>query len=340
VFNRTFDPARVDYSPGYENSQDHSDAFNAYLDALATDLTTRHRLAEKTVVEIGCGRGRFLERLSAKAGCSGVGFDPTFDSSRAAGNGRVTFIQGMYDSAAPEAFGHVVFARHVIEHVSDPQRLMDDIGRAVGSAGEMIWFETPRLEWIVERRAFWDIFYEHCSYFSMPALAALVARNGWRVTNHQSTFGAQYQWIEASTNGGTSPSSADAGESADRTRADLHAFGRAWESWRVVWRRQIEHLADSGTCVVWGAGAKGVAFLNQIDPDARTVRAVVDINPGKQGRYVPGTGHAIVNPQSLQEMRPRTILVTNSNYLDEIREILRRKQTEADIISLDRGAEP
>ena len=200
----------------------------------------------------------------------------------------------------------------------------------------MVWLETPRLEWIMERRAFWDIFYEHCSYFSMPVLAALVNRNGWRVTNHRSTFGAQYQWIEGSRNGGPSPSSVDDAGSVDGLRASLQAFGRAWASWKIAWRRRVESLADRGRCVVWGAGAKGVAFLNQIDSSAEVVHAIVDLNPRKQGRYVPGTGHAIVAPQRLQEIGPRTVLVANSNYLAEIREILRRERSDAQIVSLDR----
>jgi 2-polyprenyl-3-methyl-5-hydroxy-6-metoxy-1,4-benzoquinol methylase len=336
VFNSAFEPARVRYSPEYENSQDHSEVFTAYLDALTTELTTRHRLAGKTVVEIGCGQGSFLERLTTKAGCVGVGFDPTFDPGRRAGKGSVTFIQATYDPAASQASGHVVFARHVIEHISNPQQFMDDIGLAASPAGEMVWFETPRLEWILERGAFWDIFYEHCSYFAMPVLAALVSRNGWHVTNHRSTFGAQYQWIEASRNGDTSASAVDAAGFVDGLRARMHGFGRAWASWKTAWRRRVEGLADRGTCVVWGAGAKGVAFLNQIDSDGKVVHAVVDVNPRKQGRYVPGTGHAIVAPLRLQEIRARTVLVANSNYLEEIREILRRQRSDAQIVSLDR----
>jgi hypothetical protein len=340
VFNSVFEPARARYSPGYENSQDHSDAFNAYLDALTTELTTRHRLGGKRVVEIGSGQGSFLERLTAKAGCVGVGFDPTFDPGRRAIDGSLTFIQAFYDPAAPQASGDVVFARHVIEHISNPQALMDDIGLAAAPAGAMVWFETPRLEWILERRAFWDIFYEHCSYFTMPVLASLVRRNGWRVTNHRSTFGAQYQWIEASRNGDPSASPGDAAAFVDDLRASLHGFGRAWASWKIDWRRRAESLADRGKCVVWGAGAKGVAFLNQIDPDGEVVHAVVDLNPRKQGRYVPGTGHAIIAPQRLQEIRPRTVLVANSNYLEEIREALARQRSDAQAVSLDRDDDP
>ena len=166
-------------------------------------------------------------------------------------------------------------------------------------------------------------------------LAALVNRNGWRVTNHRSTFGAQYQWIEGSRNGGPSPSSVDDAGSVDGLRASLQAFGRAWASWKIAWRRRVESLADRGRCVVWGAGAKGVAFLNQIDSSAEVVHAIVDLNPRKQGRYVPGTGHAIVAPQRLQEIGPGPSSSQTPTTWQKSADP-RRERSDAQIVSLDR----
>jgi FlaA1/EpsC-like NDP-sugar epimerase len=70
--------------------------------------------------------------------------------------------------------------------------------------------------------------------------------------------------------------------------------------------------------VVWGAGSKGVTFLNALqarDP----IGHVVDINPRKQGMYVAGTGQQIVAPEFLKEARPDVVIVMNPVYEDEIR---------------------
>jgi hypothetical protein len=338
AFNSVFDPARTRYSSGYDNSQDHSDAFRGYLHALVTDLTRRHPLAGKTVVEIGCGQGGFLDRLTSLAGCTGVGFDPSFDPARRVERGKMTFVRANYDPVHLRAAGDVVCARHVIEHVSNPQQLLDDI-RGAGVTPAELWLETPRLEWIVERRAFWDIFYEHCSYFSMPTLAALVARNGWRVTRHRSTFGAQYQWIEGSTGANGSSTSGDAGATIERLRAGLHSFARSWVPWRTTWQDRLRRQTAHGPCAVWGAGAKGVALLNDVDPRAELVRAVVDVNPRKQGRYVPGTGHPIVASHSLRSLGIRGILVANSNYLDEIGAIVKEEGADVSLIPIEQDGD-
>ncbi len=69
---------------------------------------------------------------------------------------------------------------------------------------------------------------------------------------------------------------------------------------------------------LWGAGSKGVTFLNVV-PAAAGIHAVVDLNPRKTGRHIPGTGHAIVAPESLRADRVDVVLVMNPLYEDEIR---------------------
>ena len=65
---------------------------------------------------------------------------------------------------------------------------------------------------------------------------------------------------------------------------------------------------------------KGVVFANMIDPDGRLLAGGVDVNPKKQGRFIPGSGHAIQPPAWLATLRrPITIFVMNPNYADEIR---------------------
>ena len=70
---------------------------------------------------------------------------------------------------------------------------------------------------------------------------------------------------------------------------------------------------------VLGAGAKGVTLLNLVDPSGARVDCVVDVNPKKQGRFLAGTGQAIVAPAALAERGVRHVLVLNPNYTDEIR---------------------
>jgi SAM-dependent methyltransferase len=342
VFNATFDPRLVDYSPGYENSQNCSGVFCDYLDWIIDDLQRRYDLRSKRVVEAGCGQGTFLERLVERTDCVGVGFDPSFDSNRRTIRPDIHFIADRFDPYHPDAVGDVVYARHVIEHLMRPRDLTSDAARSSAARGGVVWLETPRLEWILERRAYWDIFYEHSSYFFMPVLASMMAACGLRVTHHAATFGDQYQWIEGASD---VPARTDADQSALQRARDadllenaLRAFAAGWPQWRDTWRHRLEHASARGECVLWGAGAKGVTFLNHLDASRDLVSAVVDINPRKQDRFIAGTGQPIVAPAALAGRQVATVLVANSIYAGEIERSLRELRCDAQVVLLEPAA--
>lgn len=334
VFNKAFNPKLLRYSPGYENSQTCSSVFVDYLNSLVEDLARRYELSGKRVVEVGCGQGTFLKRLQEVSGCKAVGFDPSYNSDGDAGHS-CTFVESIYDPAHPDSSGDVVCARHVVEHVSQPVELIRDIRHALPDGSSAAWMETPRLEWILEHRAFWDVFYEHCSYFTMPVLAALFTNHGFTVTDHRRTFVDQYQWIEARPSTASGPGAS--GESAiDALARELRAFADAWTNWRQEWHQRLRALARRGPCVIWGAGAKGVTFLNDVEAGVDVVQAVVDVNPRKQGRFVAGTGQPIIRPDQVRGIGARTVVVMNANYLDEIRDRLRREDCDSSVLVLER----
>jgi len=90
----------------------------------------------------------------------------------------------------------------------------------------------------------------------------------------------------------------------------------------------------AGVCVVWGAGAKGATLLNTIDSQNTMVDYVVDINPNKQGKFIPGTGHPIHPPAHLQKFPATGILLMNPNYFSEIRDQMESLGLDIPLISL------
>lgn len=77
-------------------------------------------------------------------------------------------------------------------------------------------------------------------------------------------------------------------------------------------------MAQSGRrVIIWGAGSKGVSFLNTL-PTQDVVAYAVDINPRKEGMHVAGSGQQIVPPTFLPGYRPDNVIIMNANYIDEI----------------------
>ncbi|MGQ0571677.1 MAG: methyltransferase, partial [Armatimonadota bacterium] len=87
-----------------------------------------------------------------------------------------------------------------------------------------------------------------------------------------------------------------------------------------AWRGELTRAERAGQrIVIWGAGSKGVGFLNMLGVES-AIDAVVDVNPRKHGMHVAGTGQRIIAPESLRDVRPDVVVVMNPIYETEIRD--------------------
>ncbi|MHC5024295.1 MAG: Rossmann-fold NAD(P)-binding domain-containing protein, partial [Planctomycetota bacterium] len=100
------------------------------------------------------------------------------------------------------------------------------------------------------------------------------------------------------------------------------------------WSDVVHAAAQKGQKpVLWGSGSKGVSFLTTLGIRDE-IECVVDINPFRQGRFMPGTGHPIVAPSFLAEYRPDLVIAMNPMYRDEIRGDLDRLKIQPEIVAV------
>ena len=337
VFNTAFDPSSLSYSAAYENTQSRSPYFKQYLDELANSLLTKYELSDKVIIEVGCGKGDFLRLLCKDGRNRGIGFDPTYIGPETAEQGAVRFERAFYGAQQEQYAPDFVCCRHVIEHVQSPLEMLDAVRHAIGNqVSSAVYFETPALPWILDTLTFWDLFYEHCSYFAASSLAWAFERTGFQVLETRLGFEQQYLSIEAKP--------APAGHTAGTPRRQatsllwtkIQSFLAKLEERMQACEGKIEAFSKAGGCAVWGAAAKGSTLVNAMDPQNRRIRFLIDINPAKQGKFVAGTGHAIVSPEHLQEPNGRVagILNMNPNYLEENRMILSQLALEIPLVQL------
>jgi len=334
VWNAAFDPARIVYDAEYDNNQTHSPVFREYTDALARELVGRLALRGKTALEVGCGKGDFLVGLVAAGAGRGLGFDTSYVGPESREEGRVRFARSRYARGATAEVPDAVVSRHVIEHVPQPLRFLRDIREALeGAPRAAVFLETPTVEWILARGVFWDLFYEHCSYFDTRTLPWACARAGLTPRSAEPAFGEQYQHVVASPGEPVTDAAAARANAATIERLVARYLERAGRTEAAV--RELMARHRPGDVAVWGAGAKGATLLHVLDPDATRLRYVVDISPGKQGRFTPGTGHAIVGPDALAEDPPAAVLLMNQNYRVENEAHLRRLGVSTTLVTLD-----
>ncbi|MBT9314439.1 class I SAM-dependent methyltransferase [Leptothoe spongobia] len=325
IGNSEFNPELLEYTEFYENSLDFSPRFQEYAKNLALKLINNHDLHHKAIIEIGCGKGDFLVSLCEMGDNRGVGFDPTYvplPEHKRLGN-RVQFIQDLYSEDYAHYQGDFIVCRHTLEHIQNPTALLNNLRRAIGDrSNTTIFFEVPNGLDTFHHMAIWDIIYEHCCYFTPISLSYTFTRSGFNIHNLTEEFRGQFLCIEVSPGNSLEATTNSLTDDVKKTTRDINTFATKFRSKVTTWQHELEKsLAQGHRVVVWGAGSKGVTFLNILKTQSR-IDYVVDINPRKQGMYIAGTGQRIVSPEFLQDYQPDVVLIMNSIYKHEIQQTL------------------
>ena len=151
---------------------------------------------------------------------------------------------------------------------------------------------------------------------------------GLQIIDEGFSFGGQFRYVEAR------PAQGRPGRPGRRTVAADLAIAESFAERRGTsvsrWRRHIDRAARP--VVLWGAGAKGVAFLNAVDQ--RATLTVVDLNPRKWGKYLPCAGHQVVPPNDLQGRDIDSVLITNAIYRQEIVQLLDQLHVSAPVVTV------
>jgi len=328
VFNRAFQRELVVYDSAYENNQSNSAAFAAHMSAMAERVLVCAKDRPKiSVVEIGCGQGRFLEMLVEHGGwriASAIGYDPAWRGGslpdRIHIESRMFNAEDMRRKLAPI---DAVISRHVIEHVPDPVGYLSEIRAALPPVWNgRLFLETPSINWILDNGVMQDFFYEHCNYFGAETLSFALARAGFHSKSIETVAGGQYLWAEAADG-----SLRAVLPTAAKTLAHAKTMQRRETDFVANWQARLAKLKTEDNIAIWGAGAKGVTFIDTVDRDMKWITCLIDINPAKQGQYTPITSCPVCSfPEAIQRGVTK-IIVMNPNYRAEIEACLGPKST-------------
>lgn len=301
-----------------------------YVDAMAARLSLG---ASSMVVEVASNDGYLLQHAKAR-GIPCLGIEPTASTAAAARAKGIEVVEDFFGEvlgrrlASEGRAADLTVANNVLAHVPDINDFLRGFTAILKPAG-VATFEFPHLLRLLDGLQFDTIYHEHFSYLSMLAVDRMMRAAGLE------PFAAE----ELTTHGGslrvfaqradTRAHSADGSVGALLERE--HAAGLASAAPYAGFQAKAERIRDDlvtylieakradRTVAAYGAAAKGNTLLNFAGVRPDLVRYVVDRNPAKQGKFMPGSRIPIVGPERLMEERPDEILVLPWNLFDEIR---------------------
>lgn len=324
VFNQAFDPALMEYDVQYENSLHFSPRFQEYANWLARYLINHHDLRGKTIVEIGSGKGEFLRLICDLGGNVGTGFDPSYEPTLEERHNAISFVREPFSERHVEYPADLILSRHVLEHLDQPTTFVQTLRRAVkDNKRTIVYTEVPNLGYILRDTAIWDVIYEHYSYFGASSLAALFTRSGFNILNMQEAYEGQFLFLEAIARDASRPApNIPYNQSVEALQAQVARFGERSREKIDRWRDTLAQMAADGKrVVVWGAGSKGISFLNYTQA-GNAVQYIIDINPRKRNKFVTGAGQQIVPPEFLKDYQPDVVILMNAIYRAEVQGML------------------
>ena len=296
---------------------------------LAASLVTDRALgAGSLVVEIASNDGYLLQHYLTE-GVAVLGVEPAERPALLARERGVTTRIDYFTEALAGALvaerqpADVLHANNVLAHVPDINDFVAGIAALLARDGVAV-IETPYAVDMLAQNAFDTIYHEHVFYYSATALQVLFTRHGLamsgieRVRHHGGSL--RLRVVHGDQPG------ADAAALLDQERA----AGVGSEAWTAGFALAAERVCDGlrtwleeqrslGRRVAgYGAAAKGTVLLNHAGIGVEDLTFVVDRNPAKQGRLMPGTGQPVLDVDQLLAHRPDSLLVLAWNHADEV----------------------
>jgi SAM-dependent methyltransferase len=321
------------FDADYSYFSGFSSSWLAHSERYVHDMTERFGLTETShVVEVAANDGYLLQYVQAKSiPCTGI--EPTARTAAAARAKGLEIVEEFFGVKLAETLvrqgrqADLTAANNVLAHVPDINDFVKGFSILLKPQG-VATFEFPHLLNLVEQNQFDTIYHEHFSYLSMTAVQRIFEANGLavfdvetlpthggslRVFAQRSDTGEQrvatrvVELLECETQAGLTTIAGYAGfqERADQVKDDLLRF-------------LLDAKKAGKTVAAYGAAAKGNTLINYAGIRPDLISFVVDRNPAKQGKFMPGSRIAIVAEDHLKEVQPDYIVILPWNLRNEI----------------------
>ena len=334
AYSRAAELFNEEYAYFSSFSTEWLDHAKKYVDA----MIDRFGLSESSVVgEVAANDGYLLQFVKER-GISCYGIEPTASTANAARQKGVEIVQDFLNVKLARELRQqsrivdLLVANNVLAHVPDINDFSQACHMLLKPDG-VFTCEFPHLLNLISQHQFDTIYHEHFSYLSFGTVVNIFAKNGLNVFDVEKlgTHGGSLRvYAQRSDSGKHAVDSrveklvAEENSAGMTSIAFYKGFQEHAEKVKNNFLKFLIEKREGGKLVVgYGAAAKGNTLLNLAGVKSDLIKYVVDRNPHKQGKYMPGSRIPIVNEDRLSSDKPDFVVIFPWNLSAEIAEQLK-----------------
>jgi SAM-dependent methyltransferase len=338
---QTLDFAEADelFSSEYAYFSSFSTTWLQHAEAYVDEMAKRFALgANSHVVEVASNDGYLLQYVKAR-GISSLGIEPTASTARAAREKGIETLEAFFGAdlgaslAAEGRQADLTAANNVLAHVPDINDFVKGFVNLLKPNG-VATFEFPHLLRLLAEVQFDTIYHEHFSYLSLTTVVRVFEANGLSVFDVEEipTHGGSLRVFAQCRTRGKRPLTDRVDAVLTREREAGLSTSEGYERFQVRAEKikddfvsfLIEAKRRGKRVVAYGAAAKGNTLLNFAGCRGDLISYVVDRNPAKQGKFLPGSRIPIVSEAILHKDNPDYIVILPWNLKMEVMDQLKR----------------
>ncbi|MCD8140582.1 MAG: class I SAM-dependent methyltransferase [Planctomycetaceae bacterium] len=320
----------------YDYFSSYSESWLRHARDYVSAMTKKYALNQNSqVVEVASNDGYLLQYF-VKQGVKVLGIEPAANVAQVARERGVTtetvfFGQKTAEGLSRRGFGaDLLVANNVLAHVPDINDFVAGFAAMLKPNG-VLTVEFPHLLNMIRLTQFDTIYHEHFSYLSLHTVRQIFAAHGLTVFNVEElpTHGGSLRVYASLKGAGRKEEISVAAILAKESAAHLDVRqgydGFAEKSYAIkndLLEFLLRAVRDGKRVTAYGAAAKGNTLLNFAGIRRDLVTMVADRNPGKQGKFLPGSRIPVVPPDQLVAAQPDYIIILPWNLKDEIAEQL------------------
>jgi SAM-dependent methyltransferase len=287
------------------------------------------------VVELASNDGYLLQYF-VERGIPVLGIEPAANVAKVAQEkGIRTMVKFFGRATAREVAAmmnaDLIIGNNVLAHVPDLNDFVGGMRLVLGPRG-VITMEFPHLLHLIDRNEWDTIYHEHFSYFSFLTVSKVFEHHGLTLFDVEElpTHGGSLRIYGRHAADESRHVTDRAGEMIERERElgfdRLDTYVGFSEQvklakWQVL-DLLIEQRRAGRRIAGYGAPAKGNTLLNYCGIGREFIEYTCDLNPHKQGHYLPGSHIPIRAPETIRETQPELVFILPWNLKDEIMEQL------------------